>query len=145
MRPSQNISSLPESTSPLSTTIIICDAPRIYPSHLKYTPTFFNNYIWPSQNLPFPPRIYPPFQQLFYFATLPEHIPPSQNIPPFQQLYATLPDTTPPSENPPPVFEKYMPHSLWEYIPPQLSTTICDIPRIYTLVTEYAPFSSHYM
>ena len=72
----------------------------------------------PSQNILLPPRIYPPFQQLY--ATLPESTPPSQNIgptllfnncmrpsqnlplppriyPPFQQLYANLPESTPPS------------------------------------------------
>ena len=76
----------------------------------------------PSQNLPLPPRIYPPFQQRY--ATLPEstppsknmhpfltnaHVRPSQNLPlppriylPFQQLYATLPESTPPSQNIPP-------------------------------------------
>ena len=45
----------------------------------------------PSENLHLPPRIYPPFQQLY--ATLPQSTPLSQNIPPppFQQLCATLP------------------------------------------------------
>ena len=73
--------SLPESTpSPFSTTI--SDLPRIYSSLSEYTPIlqlfatlpestplsrnippFFNNYniMRPSQNLPLPPRIYPPF------------------------------------------------------------------------------------
>ena len=90
MRPPQNNPSLPEST-PL-----------------------FNNSMRRSQNLPLPPRIYPPFQQRY--ATLPESTPPSQNIhpfltnahvrpsqnlplpprlyPTFQQLYATLPEST---------------------------------------------------
>ena len=60
----------------LSTTKILCDPPRIYPSQNsppfstnvwpsqnlpKYTP-FFNNYIRPSQNLP----LRPPFQQIFF-------------------------------------------------------------------------------
>ena len=55
---------LPESTPPsqnippFSTTI--CDPPRIYPSLPEYT-TIFNNYLWSSQNLPLPPRIYPHF------------------------------------------------------------------------------------
>ena len=40
--------------------------------------------------------------------------------------------------------DNYMPPSLSEYIPPHLSTTICDIPRIYPSVTEYAPFSRHF-
>ena len=125
----------PEST-PLSTAIILCDAPRIYPSLPEYTP--------------------PPFQQLY--MTLPESTPPSQNIPTFQQLfyYTTLPESIPPSISPriyPPLsttrgsicdthrnypslreyhpfLHNYMPPSLSEYIPPHLSKTICDIPRI---------------
>ena len=69
--------SLPGSTPP---PLLLCDvysAPRIYPSLLEYTP-LFNKYMRPSQNIPLPPRIYPPFQQLY--ATLPESAPPSQNI-----------------------------------------------------------------
>ena len=140
--PSQN-------TPPFSTTK--CDLPRIYPT--------FNNYniMRCSQNVPLPPRIYPPppFQQLY--MTLPESTPPFQNIPTFQQLYyyTTLPEYFPPSISsriyppppfnnymrhsqklplppripPPPFLDKYMPPSLLKYIPPHLSTTICDIPR----------------
>ena len=71
-----------------------------------------------SQNLPRPPRIYPPFRDLSsdpiiypslpeytplfnkcICATLPESTPPSQNRTPFQQLYATLPESIPPSQN----------------------------------------------
>ena len=55
----------------------------------------------PSQNLPLPPRIYPPFQQLY--ATLPESTPPSQDIPtPFlvniynpPRIYPSLPEYPP--------------------------------------------------
>ena len=105
--------------------------PRIYPCLPEYTPfsTFF--YVWPSQNLPLLPRIYPLFNNyvrpshdlpllsriypLFNnYATLSESTPPSQNTPLFQQIYATLPESTPPSLN----------------IPP-FSTTICDPCRIY--------------
>ena len=83
---------LPESTPPsqniLPFSAIICHPPRIYPSLPENTP-IFNNYMRPSQNIPPPPRIYPLFFLLLY-ATLPESTPPSQNIPPFQHLYATL-------------------------------------------------------
>ena len=138
--PSQNI-------PPFSTTV--CDASRIYPSLPEYTPFSknvyvrpsqklplptriyppFNNYMQPSQDLPLPPRIYPHFQQLFYHATLPESIPPSQNIPPFQQLYATLPETTLPSENTPLFLTTichppHPPPSLPEYILCPLSTIL---------------------
>ena len=49
-----------------------------------------------SQNIPLPLRMYPPFQQMYICATLPEYTPPYQNTPPFQQLNATLPESTPP-------------------------------------------------
>ena len=54
---------------------------------------------------------------------LPESTSPSQNIPPFQQIYATLPEYTPSSQN----------------IPP-FSTIICDPPKIYPSVPEYRPY-----
>ena len=92
----------PEST-PLSTTIILCDAPRMYPSLPEYTP--------------------PPFQQLY--MTLPESTPPFQNIPTFQQLYyyTTLPEYFPPSISPriyPPSFNNYMRHSQKLPLPPRI-------------------------
>ena len=73
VRPSQNIPlplkislrtdpSLPEYTPPFSTTIILCDPPRIYPSLPEYTSPPFNKCICVTlQNLPLPPRIYPLF------------------------------------------------------------------------------------
>ena len=98
-----------------------------------------------SQNLPLSLRIYPHpsphFQQLYYYATLPESISPSHSIPAFQQLYATLPETPPPSENTPICMTTILNPPLSEYIHPPLSRTICDIPRIYSSVTEYSPFS----
>ena len=126
--------------------------------------SLFNNYMPPSQNLPLPPRIYPPFQQLN--ATLSESTPPSKNIPPFsttiilcdplrihpslpeyppfQQLYATLPESTPPSQNMPPLFNNSMQHShnlplpLRIYPPfPQLHIILCSPPRIYPSLPEY--------
>ena len=77
MRPSQKLP-LPPRIYPTFSNIILCDAPRIYPSLPEYTPhPFLNNYMRPSQNLSLPLRIYPRFQQLYYYATLPESIPPS--------------------------------------------------------------------
>ena len=96
--PSQNI-------PPFSTTIILYDAPRMYPSLPEYTPFSTNVYVQTFQNLPLPPKIYPLFNKCLY-ATLPESTPPSQNISSFQQLYVT-------SQNPPflpeytPLFNNY--------------------------------------
>ena len=136
VRPSQNIPLPPSQntllpfqqlnatfleSTPLPTTIILCDAPRIYLSLPGYTPPPFNNYIWPSQNIPLPPpQNIPTFQQLYYYTTLPESIPPSISPriypPPFQQLYATLTEITPPSENTPPFFRQlYTPFPLRLY------------------------------
>ena len=123
----------------------------------------------PSQNILLPPRIYPPFQQLY--ATLPESTPPSQNIgptllfnnymrpsqnlplppriyPPFQQLYATLPESTPPSQNIP-HFQCQLYATLPQSTPPSqnippFSTTICDPPRIYSSLPEYTPIFNNY-
>ena len=73
-------------------------------------PPPFTNYMRPSQNLSLPPRIYPPFYQLY--ATIPESTPTSQNIPPFLFLtticdlpgnYHYLPEYTPP-----PPFNNYI-------------------------------------
>ena len=101
----------------------MCDPPRIYPSLPEYTPL--------SKTICDPPRIHPSLPEytpIFnnYYATLPESIPPSQNIPSLQQLYATLPETTLPSENTPLYFDNYMPPSLSEYIPRPLSTIFLE-------------------
>ena len=145
VRPSQNLplppriyplfqqlcETLPESTPPsqnippFSTTI--CDPPRIYSSLLKYT-TVFNNYMRCD-----PPRIHPslseytPLFNQFICANLPESTPPSQNIPPFQELYPTLPESTPPSQNLLPPFK-----------------TVCDPHRIYPSLLEYTPLFNNY-
>ena len=74
MRHSQNSPSDPKYTPTLN----ICDPSRIYPSFLQYMRCF--------QNLPRPPRIYPP--PLLRNATLPESTPPSQNILSFKHPYA---------------------------------------------------------
>ena len=140
---------LPESTPPsqdLPLLLLSCEvysAPRIYPSLPEYTP-LFNNYMRPSQNIPFPPRIYQPFlinlcvrQQLY--ATLPEIHPSPQNIPPFQQLYATFPESTPPPPpeyRPTPLFNKCICATL-PYTP-LFNKCMCDPRRIDSL-PEYTP------
>ena len=147
--PPQNIPLPPsQNTPPFSTTK--CDIPRIYPT--------FNNYniMRCSQNLPLPPRIYPPpFQQLY--MTLPETITPSQNIPTFQQLYyyTTLPESIPPSISPriypPPlsttIYDTHRNYpSLGEH-PPPFYTTICPLPSqnisLLTFLQLYAIFQEH--
>ena len=135
----------------------------------------------PSQNLPFPPRIYP-FEQLY--ATLPGSTLPSQNIPPFEQLCATIQDLPLPPRIPPlstnlyvrpsqnlpfplriypplnncmrpsqnlplppriyPLLHKFICATLPESTPPShnkppLSTTS----RIYPSLPEYTPFSTN--
>ena len=50
-----------------------------------------------SQNLQLPPRIYPPFCNLLRCFRIPESTPPSQNIPPFQQIYMCDPPRIYPS------------------------------------------------
>ena len=93
MRPSQNLPLPPWNIPPFSTTTILCDPPRIYPSLPEYTPLFNNyNIMRRSQNLPLLPRIYPTFQQMHMCD-------PPRLYPPFQQLYATLPGSTPSSQN----------------------------------------------
>ena len=136
MRPSQNLP-LPPRIYPLFNNYMYMRPSQIIRLLPEYIYLHFNNYMRHLHYLPPPPhlpRIYPCFQQLYYYATLPESIPPSRNIPPFQQLYETLPENTPPSEDTPSFFDNYMQHppppSLSEYIIPHLSTTICDIPRI---------------
>ena len=52
----------PEST-PLSTTIILCDAHRIYPSLPEYNPPPFSTTIYD------PPRIYPSLPEYTHFST----------------------------------------------------------------------------
>ena len=89
--------SLPEYTIPpphFSTNIILCDIPRIYPSLPEYTPLSTNLCVRPSQNLPLFNNCMRPSQK---------STPPSQNLPvppriypPFQQLYETLPESNPP-------------------------------------------------
>ena len=72
-------------------------ASQILPRPPRMYPIFNVNYMRPSHNLPLPPRKYPPFQQLY--ATLLESTHSPRIYPHFQQLqdYATLPESAPPS------------------------------------------------
>ena len=81
-----------------------------------------------SQNLPLPPRIYLPFQQLY--ATLPEYILPSQNIPSFSTTICDPPRIYP---------------SLPEYTPFSTTIILCDPPRIYTSLPDYTLLFNNYM
>ena len=98
---------------------------------------------------PLPPRIYPPFQQLY--VTLPESTPHSQNIPSVStticdppRIYPSLPEYTL-------HFNNYMrpSHNLplpLRIYPPPLPTTIilcCDPPRIYPSLPEFTPFQTN--
>ena len=83
----------------------------------------------PSQNLPLPPRLYPPFHQLY--ATLPESTPPSYNItpPPFNNYMR-------PSHN--------LPLSPRIY-PPFQQIHMCDPLRIYPSLPDYTLLFKNYM
>ena len=125
---------LPESTPPsqnippFSTTIILCDHPRIHPPLPEYTP-LFNKFICatlpestppsqnippnqttmrPSQNLPLPLRIYPLFQQIHMCD------------PP--RIYPSLPGNTP-------IFNNYFIMRPSQNLPP-------PPPRIYPLLNN---------
>ena len=80
---------------------------------------------WLPESTPPPSQDPPPPHYCDYVKCirLPESTSPSQNIPPFQQIYATLPEYTLSSQN----------------IPP-FSTIICDPPKIYPSVPEYRPY-----
>ena len=80
--------------------------PRIYPP--------LNIYMRPSHNLPLSSRIYPPFLQLC--ATLPESTPPSQSISPFR--HQSIWDS--PRITPPPPFHYYMRRFQNLPIPPRI-------------------------
>ena len=96
MRPSQYLTIPPGIHPPptsFSTTMLLCNAHRTYPSLPEYTFPLFNNYMRHSQNLPLHPRIYPPFQHLY--VTLSESIHPylpESTTPLFNKcIYTTLP------------------------------------------------------
>ena len=120
---------LPESTRPSQNIppfqqMYMCDPPRIYPSLPEYTPLSTNIYVRPSQNIPFPPRIYLRFQQL---------CDPPRIHPHFQQLNATFSKSNPPSQNTPPFFNNY--------IIMRRSHNIFLPPRIYLPFNNYMPHS----
>ena len=94
----------------------MCDPPRIYPSLPEYIPPFNNyNIMRPSQNLLLPPRIYPPFQQIYMcdpsriYSSLPEYTPLFNKC-----IHVTLTLSTPSSQNIPSFFLRRS----HEYIPP---------------------------
>ena len=140
--PFQNIPPPPQNIPLLSTTIILCDAPIIYPSPLppEYTPLFNNYYIMRrSWNPLLPPRIYPSssnyvrdFQNLpflreytpLFYDNCMQH---SQNLP------------LPPRIYPSPLFYNYMLYyknipSVTEYAP--FFRTTCMWERIYHSLPE---------
>ena len=91
------------------------------PSFTEYPPPpYFNNYVRPSQPESTPPsQDIPPFQQLY--VTLPESIPlPLRINAPSQQIYyyAMLPESTPPSQNTPPPPSQQLCATLPESTPP---------------------------
>ena len=115
---------------PFSTTIILSEPRRIYPSLPEYTPLFNNyNIMRPSQHIPLPPRIYPLFNNSMRCS---QNLPllPRIYLPPFQQMHMCAPGSTPPSQN----------------IPPPLSTTIilCEPRRIYPSLPKYTPLFNNY-
>ena len=100
-----------------------------------------------------PPKSTPPFQNISPFSTtrlimrrsqnLP--LPPRKYPPPFQQLYATLPESTPPSQNTPPFFNNYNITGPSQNLPlppriysPFQQIYMCDPPRLYSSLPEYA-------
>ena len=111
--------SLPEYTTPYSTTIILCDAPGIYPPPPKKNIPPFLTTIYDTPRIysgvdssrfysPFqqiymcgPPRIFPSLPEytipLFnnYMRHSPESTTPSQNISPFSTIKCDRPDTHP--------------------------------------------------
>ena len=113
---------------PFSTTIILCDPPRIYPSLPESTP-LFDQFKCATTTICDPPEYTPPEYTPFsttvcdlpkIYTSLPEYRP---TLLFNKSICATLPESTPPSKN----------------IPP-FSTTICDPPRIYPSFPEYIPF-----
>ena len=79
------------------TTIILYDAPRIYPSLPEYTLHSQQLCATLPESIPLYPRIYTIFQQLYIcdpprsYPSLPEY------TPPLHQLYVSLPESTLPS------------------------------------------------
>ena len=66
--------SLPEYTPPFQQIYIKCATLQEFTPPSQNIPPFFNSYMQPSENLPLPPRIYPPFSTNLYVR-------PSQNLP----------------------------------------------------------------
>ena len=123
----------------MRTPVIYLSLPLVYPE----------NYIYPKYTHPL---------NIYKCDTHGIH-PLTQNIPPFQHLYATHAESTPPFHNRyPPFFDNYMRYSHNPSLPSRLhpllyqvglpdstpsfqniasfSTTICDAPRIYPTLLE---------
>ena len=108
--------------------------PRIYPPFQQLFVTLSES-TPPSQNIhpPFlvticdPPKIYPSLPE--YTPICNTYMPPFQNLPHFQQLYATLPESNPSSQK----------------IPPAFLVTMCDLPSIYPSLPEYTALFNTYM
>ena len=144
MRPSQNLP-LPPRISPFQQ-MYMCDPPRIYPSLPEYT-SLFNNYMRSSQNIPLHLRIYPPFQQIYICATLPEYTPPYQNTPPFSTTKCDPLRISPPLPEYTPLFNNYiiMRHSQNLSLPvytPFFVISVFESQNPPSL-PEYTPFSTN--
>ena len=153
--PSRIYPFLPEYSPPPFQSNYMCDPPRIYPSSQNTPPCSTNLYVRLSHNLPLPPRIYtpPPFQQVWYYATLPESTPPSpEYTSPFQQMYLCDPPRIYPflSEYSPPFLTKlYVWPSQNLPLPPRIYPPVqpinrCDPPIIYPSLPEYTPLFNSY-
>ena len=169
---------LPESTPPSQNipplSANMCDPARTYPPPLsEYTPLISqficatlpestpssqnipllsaNLYVWPSQNLPLPARIYPPYQPIYMcdpariYSFLPEYSPLIS-----QFICVTLPESTPPCQNIPPLSANLYVRPcqnlpLYPRIyPPYQTIYMCDPPRIYPFLPEYTPLFNSY-
>ena len=162
--PSQNI-------SPFSTTIILCDPFRIYPSLPEYNPLFSNyNIMRHSQYLTLLPRIYPSFQHIHmcdppriypsfpdYTLLFNNYMRPSQNLPIPPRIYSPLFNNfMRPSQNlplPPWIYPSFqqlyatLPESTppSQNIPPFSKMHMCDPPRMYHSLPDYTLLFNNYM
>ena len=162
VRPSQNLPLSLRIYAPFQQ-MYMCDTPKIYLSLLIYaplfnkcicatlpesTPSLFTNYMRPSQNLPLPPRIYPPFQQMYMcdppriYASLSVYTLFSTTMCNPSRIYPSLLEYTPPFSTTIILCDpsRIDPSLLPGYTPP-FSTTIilCDPPRVYPSLSEYTP------
>ena len=165
--PSQNIP-----PPPLISQFICATLPEsTFPSQ-NIPPLSANLYVRPSQNLPLPLRIYPPFQQIymcdppriypslpectplfnkFICVTLSEFTPPSQNIPTLSaNLYVRPSQNLPLPEYTPLLTNVYVRPSQNLSLPPRIYPPyqpiyMCDPPRTYPSLPEYTPLFNKYI